>query len=455
MLAGSENFVQKAKAKSTKMTKVSILGDAKCEQSQNPQVVANPRLKLENSKKQPREIGMRTQRKRMTILMIACTSAVERINTAAIIEENLELNMNSVRKLLRFEKLSTQLLEDFLVGINVIWGPFDALICFLHVDVNTVSHDELQALALRQLNLLAQQMFFLIRNRLLKKRWVKKIKIIRKKENKSVKLGVLGSYQDILYMQKFCGVKTTPAMWRSLGLALALCLLPWGGTESQGESSFCKTPPAWNIRDQDPMLNSYGSASRLEDLRVKLEKEGYSNISYVVVNHQGISSQLKYIHLKNKVSENIPVYQQEENQTDVWTLLNGDKDDFLVYDRCGRLVYHLGLPYSFLTFPYVEEAIKSAYCEKKCGKCSLTTLEDEDFCKTIALATVDTTTEDPQPHHHHQHHHHKHGHQHVGNSQLSENQQPEAPDAPEHPPPLGLHHHHKHKGQQRQDHPEN
>lgn len=40
------------------------------------------------------------------------------------------------------------------------------------------------------------------------------------------------------------------------------------------------------------------------------------------------------MYLKNKVSEHIPVYQQEENQTDVWTLLNGSKDDFLIYDRC-------------------------------------------------------------------------------------------------------------------------
>ncbi|KAF4024428.1 hypothetical protein G4228_016399 [Cervus hanglu yarkandensis] len=111
--------------------------------------------------------------------------------------------------------------------------------------------------------------------------------------------------------------------------------------------------------------------NRLEDLRVKLEKEGYSNISYVVVNHQGISSRLKYVHLKNKVSEHIPVYQQEENQPDVWTLLNGNKDDFLIYDRCGRLVYHLGLPYSFLTFTYVEDSIKTVYCEDKCGNCSL------------------------------------------------------------------------------------
>ncbi|KAJ8778408.1 hypothetical protein J1605_013595 [Eschrichtius robustus] len=50
-------------------------------------------------------------------------------------------------------------------------------------------------------------------------------------------------------------------MWRGLGLALALCLLPTGGTESQGQSSFCKQPPAWSIKDQDPMLNSYGSVT--------------------------------------------------------------------------------------------------------------------------------------------------------------------------------------------------
>uniref|UniRef100_A0A452DSB0 Selenoprotein P N-terminal domain-containing protein n=1 Tax=Capra hircus TaxID=9925 RepID=A0A452DSB0_CAPHI len=163
-------------------------------------------------------------------------------------------------------------------------------------------------------------------------------------------------------------------MWRRLGLALALCLLLTGGTESQGQSSYCKQPPAWSIKDQDPMLNSYGSVTvvaLLQDLRVKLEKEGYSNISYVVVNHQEISSRLKYVHLKNKVSEHIPVYQQEEDQPDVWTLLNGNKDDFLIYDRCGRLVYHLGLPYSFLTFTYVEDSIKTVYCEDKCGNCSL------------------------------------------------------------------------------------
>uniref|UniRef100_G1Q9G6 Selenoprotein P N-terminal domain-containing protein n=3 Tax=Myotis lucifugus TaxID=59463 RepID=G1Q9G6_MYOLU len=202
-------------------------------------------------------------------------------------------------------------------------------------------------------------------------------------------------------------------MWRSLGIALALCLLPWGGTESQGQSPFCKPPPAWItlvyvfIRyphsTASLLKKTYyfclRQASSLEDLRVKLEKEGFSNISYVVVNHQGHPSRLRYNLLKNKVSEHIPVYQQEENQTDVWTLLNGNKDDFLIYDRCGRLVYHLGLPFSILEFPYVEQAIKIAYCEEKCGNCSLTTLEDEDFCKNMSLATVRKTTEASEPHH--------------------------------------------------------
>ncbi|KAM7320806.1 hypothetical protein ACRRTK_020059 [Alexandromys fortis] len=50
-------------------------------------------------------------------------------------------------------------------------------------------------------------------------------------------------------------------MWRSLGLALALCLLPYGGAESQGQSPACKQPPAWKIGDENPMLNSEGTVT--------------------------------------------------------------------------------------------------------------------------------------------------------------------------------------------------
>lgn len=72
----------------------------------------------------------------------------------------------------------------------------------------------------------------------------------------------------------------------------------------------------------------------LEDLRVKLENEGLVNISYVVVNHQGAQSRREFHLLKERVSDYITVYQQDEQQEDVWTALNGNKDDFLIYDRC-------------------------------------------------------------------------------------------------------------------------
>uniref|UniRef100_G1KY65 Selenoprotein P n=1 Tax=Anolis carolinensis TaxID=28377 RepID=G1KY65_ANOCA len=177
-------------------------------------------------------------------------------------------------------------------------------------------------------------------------------------------------------------------MWAGLGLALALCLLPGGGTESQGPSTRCKEPPDWRIGEQNPMLDSRGFvtvvallqnkthifplfiSTSLEDLRLKLESDGLTNVSFIVVNHQAQHSQQNFHHLRERISENIPVYQQDTKQPDVWTLLNGKKDDFLIYDRCGRLVYHLGLPYTYLSFPYVEQAIQLTYCESKCENCT-------------------------------------------------------------------------------------
>lgn len=169
----------------------------------------------------------------------------------------------------------------------------------------------------------------------------------------------------------------------------------------------------------------------MEELRLKLENDGLVNISFVVVNHQGKPSQLKYHILKERVSESIPVYQQDESQPDIWSLLNGNKDDFLIYDRCGRLVSHLGLPYSFLSFPYVEESIRIAYCENKCGICKNTTQIADDVCNTALKGPAEGPTEEPQPeeppkknnarphdptehrghgHRHHHHHHHEGDH---------------------------------------------
>ncbi|NXW61097.1 SEPP1 protein, partial [Eurystomus gularis] len=154
-------------------------------------------------------------------------------------------------------------------------------------------------------------------------------------------------------------------------------------------------------------------ASRLEDLRVKLENEGLVNISYVVVNNQGAYSRRKFHLLKESVSDYITVYQQDEQQADVWTTLNGNKDDFLIYDRCGRLVYHLGLPYSFLSFQYVEESIKIAYCENKCGNCSYTVPDIGGVCENITKKADEKPAEtEAKPSGQHSHHHNLHRHRH-------------------------------------------
>lgn len=92
----------------------------------------------------------------------------------------------------------------------------------------------------------------------------------------------------------------------------------------------------------------------------------------MVVNHQGNSSRESYQRLKSSVKlETIPVYQQEVNHPDVWNLLQGNKDDFLIYDSCGKLTYHLELPYTLLSQPYVEHAIVKTYCQSICTGCSL------------------------------------------------------------------------------------
>lgn len=180
----------------------------------------------------------------------------------------------------------------------------------------------------------------------------------------------------------------------------------------------------------------------MEDLRVKLENEGLVNISYVVVNHQGAQSRREFHLLKERVSDYITVYQQDEHQEDVWTTLNGNKDDFLIYDRCGRLVYHLGLPYSFLHFQYVEESIKIAYCENKCGNCSYTEPDLDEVCENITRKAGEELSEaepkptgqhsHPHPHRHGHHRHHRH-HHHVGSRDPRPETHPAASEPGTHP----------------------
>ncbi|KAI1900084.1 hypothetical protein AGOR_G00046390 [Albula goreensis] len=200
----------------------------------------------------------------------------------------------------------------------------------------------------------------------------------------------------------------TGAMWAGLGLVLALSLLPGGGAETEGggEGTRCKLAPTWSI----------GEASRMDNLRLKLEKHGLMNVTYMVVNHQGKMSQQLHNLLQQKLPESIPLYKQNPEEPDVWQALSGDKDDFLIYDRCGRLTYHISLPYSILTTPYVEEAVRETYCKNICGSCQYDSPQQQEACNRTVEAVPDVQPEREEEvgatgrHSHDRGHGHHHGH---------------------------------------------
>uniref|UniRef100_W5MN70 Selenoprotein P n=1 Tax=Lepisosteus oculatus TaxID=7918 RepID=W5MN70_LEPOC len=151
----------------------------------------------------------------------------------------------------------------------------------------------------------------------------------------------------------------------------------------------------------------------MDVLRLRLEQQGLVNISYVVVNHQGEQSHRLYPVLKKKMSQKIRVYDQDPLQEDVWKILSGEKDDFLIYDRCGSLTHHLGLPYSMLTMSYVEDAIRDTYCKDICGNCSLESSSLPVTCNSTVKPEgkpEDKPEESPESHGHP--HAHGHGHHH-------------------------------------------
>ncbi|KAK6306079.1 hypothetical protein J4Q44_G00230040 [Coregonus suidteri] len=227
------------------------------------------------------------------------------------------------------------------------------------------------------------------------------------------------------------------AMRVGLSLLLALCLLPGGGAESEGEGTRCKPPPGWSIGEVEPMKEVMGQvtvvallqascmfclvqASLLDELRLKLEGQGLDNVTYMVVNHQGEQAQRLHTLLSQKLSENIMLYKQEPKQEDVWQALAGKKDDFLIYDRCGRLTHHISLPFSILGTHYVENAIKETYCQRICGDCMYESTEIPAECNRMTEAKPEgeekPATGGDTPHGGHGHHHHGNGHGHHDNS---------------------------------------
>ncbi|XP_071450220.1 uncharacterized protein [Hetaerina americana] len=58
----------------------------------------------------------------------------------------------------------------------------------------------------------------------------------------------------------------------------------------------------------------------------------------------------------------------------IWDKMGAVKDDILVFDRCGRLTFHVIMPWSMLTYPYVKAALLSTFHDEPCGPCNDTTM---------------------------------------------------------------------------------
>lgn len=72
---------------------------------------------------------------------------------------------------------------------------------------------------------------------------------------------------------------------------------------------------------------------RIGRLRDKLDRSNLTEVSFMIVNERDAHSRAMYWELKRRAPPGVPVYQQAPFQNDVWEALDGDKDDFLVYDR--------------------------------------------------------------------------------------------------------------------------
>ncbi|NXE72505.1 SELPB protein, partial [Cochlearius cochlearius] len=137
----------------------------------------------------------------------------------------------------------------------------------------------------------------------------------------------------------------------------------------------------------------------------------------MIVNEKAPLSRAMFGELERQAPPGVPVFQPEPEEPDVWQVLGGDKDDFLIYDRCGRLAFHIQLPYSFLHFPYVESAIRFTHSKDFCGNCSLypNTTQEANSTMEVPLTPSplpeqegkesETPIHQRKPLHPHHHHH--------------------------------------------------
>ncbi|PIK33681.1 putative selenoprotein P [Apostichopus japonicus] len=159
---------------------------------------------------------------------------------------------------------------------------------------------------------------------------------------------------------------------------------------------FVVTCPPLDHNRRLPMLNTLGHVtvvallkSTLESLRLAFIEGGNSDIKFLIVNMKGTYPTLYSYLLTERV--NFPVY-QDTDSLNIWSLLDGEKDDMLIYDRCGQLTYHVRMPYSDLGYSIVQQVI--GFTVQGNDPCTCTPVEINTMMMTRAQYDATTSIEE-------------------------------------------------------------
>ncbi|KYN19017.1 PREDICTED: GATA zinc finger domain-containing protein 8-like [Trachymyrmex cornetzi] len=142
--------------------------------------------------------------------------------------------------------------------------------------------------------------------------------------------------------------------------------------------------PAWQY--------SFRQAVMLELLSSRLRKSGFPDIRFFVISP---SSDLKddkseddleieawreigaKYEMENFVDNDFLknngtdiIFLQDDPQSRIWERFRASREHAVIIDRCGKMTYHVIVPWSILFFPYVKAAILSTYMDDPCGGCN-------------------------------------------------------------------------------------
>ncbi|RUS91348.1 hypothetical protein EGW08_000865 [Elysia chlorotica] len=109
-------------------------------------------------------------------------------------------------------------------------------------------------------------------------------------------------------------------------------------------------------------------AHNLERLRDHLHNRGFSDVEMILINGGGALSRINNETYAQYT--NLTVYQDTANNT-LFNLFGGEKDDFIIYDRCGQRVARLTRRFSYLGHTYTERALRAIHRGFSWCSCSL------------------------------------------------------------------------------------